>query len=399
MHDLIVVGGGPSGSTAAHLVAATGAKVLVIEREVFPRFHIGESLLPTNLELFERLGVDLAKEANHVRKAGAEFFDESKGLKATYLFADSLGGSNHAFQVDRAAFDLSLLEHAMAAGAQAHQGERVTEVDLESEGPVTVRTDKGSYQARYLLDATGLDAFLAYRNGTRDRLRGFGLGAVYRHYADLRPEIADEVVAQGNVKVLFLETGWLWAIPLGEGRLSVGLVTRNKGLRNEWLEQGIEKSPELSRLLEGARPQGPHHKLVSFSFQNRRPRGVRWSCVGDSSCFLDPVFSSGVHLGMFDAAGAADALIPALEAGTEAEPDVLAAHKERMQKGYGVFATLIHAIYQRTLLPKLFFAREQDPVLRQGMTSLLGGDVWREENAFLEMLWRSKRLRYELDAS
>ena len=400
-YDLVVVGGGPSGSTMGHLVAAAGARVLLIERETFPRFHVGESLLPANLELFDRLGYRPGLD-RHIKKSGAEFFDSVTGGSATYLFAESLGaGAGHAYQVERSVFDLELLEVASRAGVEVHQGERVTEVGLEFDlgetaSDPTVKTDKGSYSARYVVDATGLDSLFAYKNKTRRRLDAFGLGAVFRHYGDLRPDVAAELAASGNIKVAFLEEGWIWAIPLSAGRVSVGMVTRRKGLKAAWLDAAIAESDEMTRLLEAATPEGPARTLASFSFLNTRPFGPRWSCVGDAACFLDPVFSSGVALGMLGASRAADVLLEALETGAEGEARLMEPHEERMRKGYDIFATLINAIYMRRLLPDLFFAREQSAELRRGMTSILAGDVWRGDNAFLDMLWRS-RLRYELD--
>lgn len=392
-YDVVIIGGGPTGSTAAHLLARAGARALLIEREVFPRFHVGESLLPANLALFDTLDVHPQGVA-HVRKSGAEFYDELTDRNGTYLFADSLGGlPDHAYHVERSVFDLSLLEAASRAGAEVHQGERVTEVDIER-GP-TVRTNKGSYEARYVFDASGLDSFFAHANGTRQKLDSFGLGAVFQHFTDLGPTVADEIAAAGNIKLIFVEDGWLWAIPLGFGRLSVGFVTRRRGIKRDWLQQAVQGSKEMRRVLAGARAEGVARTLASFSFQNLRSYGPRWCCIGDAACFLDPVFSSGVHLGMVDASRSVEALLPALASDSEHEPELMAGHVKEMKRGYGVFATLINAIYQRRLLPDLFFAREQSPILRQGMTSILAGDVWREDNVFLDMLWRSK-LRYDV---
>ncbi|MCA9610733.1 MAG: tryptophan 7-halogenase, partial [Myxococcales bacterium] len=360
----------------------------------FPRFHIGESLLPASLDIFARLGFD-ARTKEHVRKSGAEFFDESKGLKATYLFADSLGGTAHAWQVDRAAFDLALVEGVERAGGTVHQGERVTEVEDTGGDPI-VKTDKGRYQARFVFDASGLDSFMGYQRKTRRRIDAFGLGAIFAHYADLKLAVIEELAATGNVKILFLDDGWIWAIPLGGGRVSVGLVTRRKGLRDEWLDEALAASPEMRRILEGARQVGPHHRLASFSFFNEQAHGRRWACIGDAACFLDPVFSSGVTLGMVGAAKAVDHLRPALERGEEGDPELMAPHTARMKHGYDVFATMINAFYRKRLLPDLFFTSEQSSELRRGMTSLLAGDLWREDNTFLEMLWRS-RLRVRLE--
>lgn len=395
MYDVLVLGAGPSGSTAAHLLADGGARVLAFERATFPHFRIGESLLPANTSIFERLGVDPSKCRGHLKKLGAEFFDESAGRHATYRFSDSLSHTrSYAWQVDRAELDLELVRLAEAAGAEVHQGEKAIAVETEDDC-VRVQTERGTYEGRYLLDATGQESFLARKHRTRRRIETFGLAAVYRHFERLRPAIQEELARDGHIKVLFRDDGWLWAIPLGRGRLSVGLVTREKGIADDWLDAAILASPELTRLLEGAEPIRPHQRVGSFSFFNQRSHGPRWACIGDAACFLDPIFSSGVTFAMIGASQAADVLGPALQAGREADPTLMDAHAAHMSHGYSVFATLIQSFYDRRLLPDLLFTSSQDPMLRKGLTSVLAGEVWQPDNPFQEKLWASQRRRFE----
>ena len=396
-HDVIVIGGGPTGSTAANLVRQGGFSVLLIEREVFPRFHIGESLLPCDLAVFRRLGVDPSTEG-FLYKAGAEFLDERIGGHTTYTFAEGLPGApDHAFQVERSRFDEWLLRRAQAVGVEVHEGERVLEVSTGEDG-VEVRTDRGAYRARYVIDATGQDALLGRRARTAKQIVDFGLAATFAHFEDLDPAIDRELceTARGNIKVIFVDEGWHWAIPLGGRKISIGLVTRKKGLDSTWLDRYIEASPFLTRITKGARRARKPGLLSSFSFHNEKQHGARWACTGDAACFLDPVFSSGVSLGMVGASHLADVVVEALRDGREADPALLDAHATHMAHGYNVFVTLVYSFYHSNLLHDLFFAPEPDPTLKQGLTTILAGDLWREDNLFQQKLMSSKRRRMEL---
>ena len=155
----------------------------------------------------------------------------------------------------------------------------------------------------------------------------------------------------------------------------------------------IASSPFLSRVTRGASQPRRPGVLSSFSFHNRVQHGARWSCAGDAACFLDPVFSSGVSLGMVGAADLVDRLVPALRDGTEARADLMNEHASHLGHAYNVFATLINSWYHTTLLHSLFFAGEQDALLRKGVTSVLAGDVWRDDNPFQQKLMASARRR------
>jgi len=387
-HDVLVIGGGPAGSTTANLLAHAGHDVLVLEKEVFPRFHIGESLLPIDLPIFERLGVKLDYK-DFIRKDGAEFIDERTGAKATFVFREGLEGTpKNAYQVERSRFDHHLLKQAEARGAKVRYGVRVQEMSVEDDA-VRVDTSAGVIRARYMVDATGQDAFMARSNRTVQPLKGFGCVAVFRHYDGLAPEIFEELTVSGNIKVLMVPDGWMWLIPLAGPRLSVGIVSRHAITTPlETLDAAIAASPITQRLIAGA--VGTEHRIIrNFSYRNRQPYGPRWGCAGDASCFLDPVFSSGVSLAMLAGESLAGKLSPALRAGTEASPDLLAAHAKRMEIGYKTFAGIVYRFYHAELVHRLFFQETDGEPLRAGITSVLGADFWRDDNPFQQMLLNS----------
>ncbi len=395
MLDVLIVGCGPAGSTAANLLAQAGKSVRVLEREHFPRFHIGESLLPIDLPLFERLGLQIDGSAYHF-KQGAEFLDERTGDFAFFSFADAMAGTPpNAWQVERATFDHMLARQAQARGAQLRFGVTVHDMRADADGVTVVTTEADGttigveHRARFLLDATGQDAWLGRKARSISPVRELGRAAVFTHFEGLSAEVRAELEPQGNIKVLVVEDGWHWLIPLIGGRLSVGLVKWRGKLDEDALEAAIAASPLIQRLTAGAR-RGPTRTIANWSYKNTQLAGSRWACVGDAAAFLDPVFSSGVSLAMLGAEKAVDLLLPALDAGQEADPRLMAPWATHMQPAYDAFEQLIRRFYHTRLVHHLFFAAEPDPALRRGLISVLAGDVWRRDNPFQTMLESSR---------
>ncbi len=388
--DVLVVGGGPAGATAAALLASGGHAVRVLDKARFPRFHVGESLLPENLRAFERVGLSL-EGGPFLRKLGAEFIDETGGRRAAYPFAGGLPGTgDHAFNVDRAALDAALLNRARAAGVEVREERRVVDVAFEDDG-VTARLEDGSTErARYLVDATGQDALLARRKRAVEPIRGFGKAAVFCHFDGVRNEVAHELSSDGNVRILLVDEGWLWVIPLSGERLSVGLVSAKTGVRPALLEAALARSPLLGHSIAGATPTVPR-VLRNFSYQSRASRGPRWAAIGDAAAFLDPVFSSGITLALAGAVKLAALLDPALNAGREADPHLAAPLSAHMGRAYETFAILIHSFYNMRLVDHFLFHDDPAPDIRAGLVSILAGDVFRDDNPMQRMLLASKR--------
>lgn len=388
--EVVIVGGGPAGSTAATLLAKAGRDVLVLERDAFPRFRIGESLLPIDLPIFDRLGFCPTTE-QYVRKAGAIFHDDTNGNRTTFRFAEGLPGTpEYAWQVERAVFDDALLDITKASGARVEHGVSVGAVSMDASG-VRLETDRGPVEARYFIDATGPRALTGKQKQSIDPIRGFGIAAVFAHWSPIAEDVFEEltVAREGHIGVLIEEFGWGWAIPLAGRRLSVGFVTKNKDVGPDLYWRAVENSSYLKPLLRGA--QASELRTVgNFSFINRQPFGERYACVGDAAAFLDPVFSSGVSLGMLGAELIADRLAEALAAGTEADPTLMAAAHLKMEHAYESFGSLIHRFYNTKIVDHVFFHPEPDAEVRAGIISVLAADVWRDDNAFQQMILKGR---------
>lgn len=388
-HDVIIAGAGPAGSTTAALLAQQGWDVLVLERETFPRFHVGESLLPAALPAMARIGLEPPAETL-LFKRGAEFICEATGRSAAFDFAEALDGPpRHAWHVERATFDTQVRDAARDNGATVEHGVRVRDFAVDGDG-VTVTTDGATHRARYFVDATGQGRLVAKREKAVLPYRRFGRAAVFAHWDGLSDDAIAEIGPGADIRIMMVEDGWAWVIPLPGRRLSIGRVSRAGGITKDDLPAYVEGSPLLSRWTAGA-TRGDVHIVSNFSYRNGQPHGARFGCVGDAACFLDPVFSSGVALAMSSAEQLADRLHEALRDGTEADPELMADLDARMEQGYEVFASMIDRFYNSRFVDNMIFGVPPDGELKPAVTSVLAGDVWRDDNPFADMLRRSRR--------
>jgi flavin-dependent dehydrogenase len=390
--DVAVIGGGPAGSTAAALLARRGHRVILLEKAQHPRFHIGESLLPMNLPLFERLGVLEQVRDLGVLKPGADFEADNERGYNSFAFRRAIGASPpHAFQVWRADFDRMLFEHARGCGASAREGHEA--VQCEQLGPrdtrLEVRTrEGGSYciQARYLLDASGRDTFLAGRRKLRRRNRQHQSAAIFGHFRGAEPRPGEDA---GNISIYRFEHGWMWMIPLPAGVMSVGAVCRpeylkqRRGPTREFLLATLQRNPGLWRRVERAELIGDQvHVTGNYSYDSRRIGGPGWMLVGDAFAFVDPVFSSGVYLAMCGAEQAAHAVEVALRA-PAAEKALLRRLERRYRHGIRRFSFFIYR-FNDPVMERLFRRPSNRLQIEQGMISMLAGDLFDTPR----VLWR-----------
>ena len=386
--DVLVVGAGPGGSTVSGLLAQRGFRVLVLEKDEFPRFHIGESLLPAACRIQALLGVEPDPSVFNFKR-GAEFIAEDSGRTMAFDFAEALPGPpRHAYQVERAKFDTVLRDRALALGAVIRHGVRVTGVEI---GPneVRVASSHGVERARFLIDATGQDRLLATQQRTVEPFKHFGKAASFMHFEGLSQRTLGEFEPHNDIRIMIVDDGWAWVIPLTHGRVSIGLVSRDKGLSKTAVRDYVANSKLLSGWVEGAHATEPR-LIGNFSYRNTKTAGARYACIGDAACFIDPVFSSGVSLAMIGAVNLTEQLAPALLAGTEGDPDLTAPGKPEVERAYDTFAALVYRWYNTRFVHNFILGAPSRGKLRPGVTSVLAGDVTRGDNAFADMLLNSR---------
>ncbi|PKD40898.1 pyridine nucleotide-disulfide oxidoreductase [Methylomonas sp. Kb3] len=388
-HDVVVVGGGPAGSTAATLLAQYGHKVLLLESGRHPRFHIGESMLPFSEPIIQRLGVDWS--AGNLSKSGAVFIDEATEQRMYFPLAIN----RKTYQIERAPFDQMLFKNAGKHGVVTHQDEKVLDVACQPAG-VDIVSDKGQYHCRYLIDATGRSALMGRKDKAIRRIDNLGKFAVYTHFEGIQPgEEADELFSSGNIYVPVVDIGWIWIIPLAGRRLSVGLVVQKEGPKDcdaeELLRRYLAASPLLSRLIAGAAQFAPVRVEADFSYTNQSRYGVRYACCGDAAGFLDPVFSSGVFLAFTSAARVADRVHFGLSDGREADPELHTEDDNQYLLGFNTMRLFVERFYQSNIVHNLFFEADRDPDLKAQIAQLLAGDLWVDDNKLQQSLLAGRR--------
>ena len=381
--DVAVIGGGPAGSTAATLLAKKGYKVIALEKEHHPRFHIGESLLPMNLPVFERLGVLDKVRAMGVYKPGADFeADNGRGYN-NYAFARAIGDSPpHAYQVWRQDFDKMLYDHARASGADAREGHEVLKVEQNDirDTRLEVRAGDGrtySIQARYLVDASGRDAFLSSKKKLRRKNDEHQSAAIFGHFRGAEARAGEDA---GNISIYRFEHGWMWMIPLPNAVMSIGAVCRpeylklRKGRTVEFLLETLRRNDALKRRIEHAELLGEVRVTGNYSYDSTRMGGLGWVLVGDAFAFLDPVFSSGVYLAMSGAEQAA-AVVDAALRDPKLEAPLLRKLEKRQRAGMARFSFFIYR-FNGPVLTQMFSQPRNVWQLEQGVISMLAGDLF-----------------------
>jgi flavin-dependent dehydrogenase len=380
--EIVVIGAGPAGSSVAALLAQRGRDVVLLEKERHPRFHIGESLLPLNLPLFERLGVAAEIQRIGMPKFGAEFVSPSDEKSTTLDFADALDKSfPFAYQVRRSEFDQILFKNAVRKGARAFEDCRVTDVEFGPGGAAVIAQLKDGGQqrwdARFVVDASGRDTFIASRTGIKRRSKKHNSAAIYGHFSGATRLPGK---AEGNITVFWFDHGWFWFIPLSDGATSVGAVcwpyymkTRRTSLE-QFLLDTIALCPALAARLRDAIPMSPVTATGNYSYAAARTTGRNHLMLGDAYTFIDPVFSTGVFLAMQSAFVGADTIETCLD-----HPAKAAAALKRfdaiMRRGPGIFSWFIYRVTSPAMR-ELFLAPSARFGLQSSVISILAGDIY-----------------------
>jgi FADH2-dependent halogenase len=393
-YDVIVIGGGPAGSTAARMLASRGHLVLVLEQAKFPRFHIGESMLTYTAELLERFGLtgELTNQDFPV-KTGAEFCDPNGAFRRVD-FADQGGGRRQTtFQVERADFDKLLLESAARCGAEVRYGAKVNSVLFEGGRITGVRfTCNGPpklARAPMVLDASGRAGVIAHQElhsrRTVDRLR---MVATFRHFGGI--DEATNPGVPGDIQIGSHADGWVWAIPIRWDKLSVGTVTRPAVLsaassRGALFDEHLRRIPRIYQRCASARALTGLLVDRDFSYYSERVAGAGFLVAGDAGCFVDPIFSAGVYLALTTALRAAE-LTSDLLSGKTTEDKVIEAYTRFYKTGYDTYFRLIYAFYEYDFKLGRFLKSTGAWVDPRWVARLLGGDFWSRRNALAQHL-------------
>ena len=383
-YDAIVIGGGPAGSAAAAVLAQKSRKVVLLEKEKFPRYHIGESLIPYTYYPLKRIGmIDQMKRSHFTKKYSVQFVSISGKQSQPFYFSEQLHHeAADTWQVLRSEFDQMLLDNARAKGAEVLEETLVRETIEKngSVGGVTAVSKNGvthDYHAPLTIDATGRDAFTLGRRGWKVRDPRLNQIAVWTYY---KGALRDPGIDEGATTVAYVpDKGWFWYIPLPDDVISVGIVAEKDYLYrdsrdlktifhreaavNKWIEQHLAAGQQI----------GEYRVTGEYSYRSRHCAGDGLLLIGDAFAFLDPVFSSGVFLALRSGEMGADAADAALEAG-DCSASRFRDYGEQLCKGIESMRRLVYTFYDHEFRFRTFLTRYPD--LKGEMTDCLMGNLW-----------------------
>lgn len=381
-YDVLVIGGGPGGSASSTYLAKAGKKVLVLEKEVFPRFHIGESLLPYNRRIFEEMGVMPKLKAEcFLPKFGAQFYLGDGSREVQFVFANGLfTRETEAFQVERAKFDHILLKHAAESGAEIREGWTVNKFTASREGVELLATDPAgqphTLRASYLIDASGRGNVTGNQEGLREIHPKLKKLAIFGHFTGVYRE---QDKRAGDTVIVRLENKWFWLIPISAERTSVGCVmdqaefAQAKESPAQTFERLWRSNPVMVKWMQNSVATGPIQSTGDFSYSNKRYVGERLIRVGDAAGFMDPIFSAGVFLAMHSGKLAAETILECFE--KKGSDDLrLRRYEKRVRSGMQFYWEMVHNFYTTPFL-ELFFNPREKFKMASAINAALAGEL------------------------
>jgi flavin-dependent dehydrogenase len=406
-YDVAIIGGGPAGSTAATLLSKAGRRVIVLERDKFPRFHIGESLLPFSMQTFTRLGLQEKLRAGFLEKFGGEIAEAGGEKAAKFYFKDGFGSrTDRSYQVTRSKFDKMLLDHAAESGAEVREETLVENVDFDRDSAMlSLRRDARSrvlgraetllsenIRARYVVDASGRNSVIGNKFKLKKSYQHLQKLSLFAHYEGLEREEGIDATLTRMVRTL---QSWFWVIPLENDRTSIGIVLeaadfKSSGLSaEEFFERAIAEQPLVRNRIGAGRRVSQVYTAADFSYRSERLTGDRWLLAGDAAGFIDPVFSSGVFLAVLAGEQAADVLDEVLDHPKRARR--LFRHYERLvNRAMDVYLRFVESWYAGKEFIEVFLTPTELFQIPPAVNAVLGGNIgnrfairWRMELFYL----------------
>lgn len=383
--NVIVIGAGPGGSTLATLLSQKGLDVAIVEKESFPRFKIGESLLPHSMDILKESKVfEKLDTGKYIRKYGASFIAHNEAEPLYFEFANGLDNDHqYAFEVPREEFDQDLLNHAKENGVSVFQPESAIVADL-SQTPVPIKTTNKEFTCDYLVDASGRNAFLGSQFRSRQANKEFINNiAVFNHYKNVKRHVQRQ---EGDIIIGVLpDNSWSWHIPFKGDITSIGVVMNPETYKKhkdspDMVRELLNCHPKFDEIMDEAEATRKQQVVSNYSYGSDSKIGERWIMVGDAATFLDPVFSSGVHLSLTTAKLASEVILEAFKENSNLNSTSSGKDYESTIKlGVDRFQSLLLIFYRTDFIRHMSKVVQSDH-LYKSFTSAFSGDMWNEKN-------------------